>query len=240
MKNPAVSIVIPAYNEEHSIYDCLDAISKLQTNKTFEVILVNNGSTDGTANIASRFLNSLPLQIIDEPQKGRGAARSTGFAKANGTYIFSTDADAMVPPNWIEEMLKPFHKKNVVAVSSPCSIHDCKPWQNWLFNNWNPLLFRSIPFFIGHGILGGFSFAILRDVYEKSGGFNRKNNSVDDIELSYAVAPLGTIVLTTKTCVAFSSRRFRGRFIPAIWEYCVHWWRIIFRRDYTVELSDIR
>lgn len=70
-----ISVIIPAYNEEQNITRCLNALTVQKTNKKFEVILVDNNSTDGTVELANKFNNKLNLKIVTETKKGRSPAR---------------------------------------------------------------------------------------------------------------------------------------------------------------------
>ena len=101
-----ISVVIPAYNEEENITKSLGAFLGQTTKLSYEIILVDNASTDKTVEIAAKYVGKLPLKIIKENKKGRGPARRAGFTKAKGDIIFSTDADAQVPPDWIEKLGK--------------------------------------------------------------------------------------------------------------------------------------
>lgn len=96
-----VSVVIPAYNEEDYIGPCLESL-KRQTVKPHEVIVVDNNSTDRTAEIA----RSLGAVVIHESRPGTIHARDTGFDAATGDIIARTDADTQCDPTWIESIQK--------------------------------------------------------------------------------------------------------------------------------------
>ena len=119
-KTLTLSIVIPAYNEELHLRACLTAVAA-QTVKPFEVIVVDNGSTDKTAEIARSFSF---VRIAKEPKRGLIHARSTGYDAANGDVIARTDADAIVAPDWIEQIQNVFSDGNVDAVSGVIGLYD--------------------------------------------------------------------------------------------------------------------
>src|SRR5438045_2121373 len=112
-----ISVVIPAYNEEKLIGTCLDSLAAQVTSKKFEIIVVNNNSTDKTTEIIKHHSRNLNVRVVDERRKGRGIARATGFRNAKGLIIFSTDSDAIVPHDWIEETLRYFENPRVIAVT---------------------------------------------------------------------------------------------------------------------------
>lgn len=95
-RNKRISIIIPAYNEERYLARCLDSVAA-QVQKPYEVIVVNNGSTDKTAAIARRYPF---VTLLDEPQRGRASAQTAGFNAATGDILARTDADAILPADW--------------------------------------------------------------------------------------------------------------------------------------------
>jgi len=95
-----VSIVIPAYNEEFQLHACLQAIAS-QTVKPYEVIVVDNNSTDDTARIAQAYPF---VRVVSEPRQGRVFARNAGFNAAQGEVIGRIDADIVLPANWVEHI----------------------------------------------------------------------------------------------------------------------------------------
>lgn len=109
---PEVSVVIPAYNEEASILKTLSCLSKSVTQRSVEVIVVNNNSTDNTEAI----VNSTGARCIKESKQGITQARNAGLAAAKGKYILNADADTLYPPNWIEEMVKPLDSNTITSV----------------------------------------------------------------------------------------------------------------------------
>ena len=103
----ALFVIVPAYNEQQRITDCLDALSR-QTDPDFTLIVVDNKSTDETRTLAENWIKNHPeidVRLIDEPQKGTGAAADTGFRHAiaqGADWIARTDADCLPAPNWVE------------------------------------------------------------------------------------------------------------------------------------------
>lgn len=104
MKNN-VSVIIPAYNAEKSIQKCLDSLMNQDYTGDYEVIVVDDGSTDSTSSILSRYAT---VRLIKQKNAGPADARNRGAAKAKGDIILFTDADCIPEYNWITEMVKPF------------------------------------------------------------------------------------------------------------------------------------
>lgn len=108
-----LSIIILAYNEESYLQACLQAIAR-QTVKPFEVIMVDNNSTDNTVKIAKKFPF---VKVVSESVQGMIPARNKGFSVANGDVLVRIDADSQLRPDWVETAEKIFSDKTVNAVS---------------------------------------------------------------------------------------------------------------------------
>jgi glycosyltransferase involved in cell wall biosynthesis len=236
-----ISVVIPAYNEEKTIGQTLDSLVAQKTTQQFEVIIVDNNSTDKTASIVRRYKDTLRISLIKEQKKGRSPARRAGFAEASGTIIFSTDADTIVPVDWIEKMAAHFSEESTVAVTGICRINDCGWVINTLVNMYqhvSTLLYYSL---FGHTWLSGFSFAIRKNIYEKAGGFDPELNCHEDTELSHRVKILGKIAVVRDPVVLFSGRRFQQGLIKGIWQYFSSWIMFFFlKKKQETYLSDVR
>jgi glycosyltransferase involved in cell wall biosynthesis len=109
---PEVSIIISALNEELNIIRCIDSLSKLQTTTPFEIIVVDNNSTDRT----KQSIDMLHIRKLFQPIQGCGPARQLGQEKALGKYILLADADCFYPPKWLDLMIKQLKKDQVVCV----------------------------------------------------------------------------------------------------------------------------
>lgn len=101
--DPEVSVVIPAWNEENTLFKTLSSLSSNQTSYRVEIIVINNNSTDRTQEILDR----LGVRSFLEKQQGITFARETGLEKARGRYHLCADSDTLYPPAWIDLMIKP-------------------------------------------------------------------------------------------------------------------------------------
>lgn len=107
MENLRASVIIPAYNAEKTLRQCLDSVLG-QTYKNYEVIVVDNNSTDKTKDIIKEFQSkNKEVRYLFEATRARGAARNTAEKAADGDIILMTDSDCIVPKGWIEGMIKP-------------------------------------------------------------------------------------------------------------------------------------
>ena len=125
-KLPTVAIIIPAYNEEETIAKCLDSCLE-QTSSADEIIIVNNNSTDETANIVKRYQRNYPNQVIrllNETEQGIIAARNHGFNAAKSEVMGRIDSDSTISPTWVEAVREMFADDNVAAATGPVQYYD--------------------------------------------------------------------------------------------------------------------
>jgi glycosyltransferase involved in cell wall biosynthesis len=126
IKNPKISVVIPVYNGERTLKQCLNSVLN-QTYKNYEIIVVDNNSTDKTKEIIKEFKeNNKRLRYIFEPKKGRGAARNAGINISIGKILTMTDSDCIVPQDWLEKISIPFirYKENIVIGSEKEAVNN--------------------------------------------------------------------------------------------------------------------
>lgn len=111
-----ISVIIPTYNEKESLGDCIESLGT-QTFKDFEIIVVDDGSTDGTVQVLENLASSLPnFKFVRELHKGPGAARNLGAKHANGNILVLVDADMTFDKNFLETLVHPIEKGEVKGV----------------------------------------------------------------------------------------------------------------------------
>lgn len=107
MKDIFLSFIIPAYNSEKCLQECLNSILN-QTNMDFEIIIVNDGSTDRTAEIILELQKQYPgvIRCFEQNNKGISAARNKGIVEARGKYIAFVDHDDLIESTYVEKVKK--------------------------------------------------------------------------------------------------------------------------------------
>src|SRR5688572_27650305 len=129
-KDPTITIIIAAWNEEINIIRCLDTLSRNETTIPFDIIVVNNNSKDRTQQV----LDKLGVVSYFEKIQGCGPARELGQQNAKGKYILIADADCYYPEKWIDRMGKQLIQKGVVFVYGRYSFLGKKSAPRWKFS----------------------------------------------------------------------------------------------------------
>lgn len=117
-----VSILIPAYNAERFLMRCIESILK-QTYEELEIIVINDGSHDGTWELCNKYeKQEQRIQVIDQQNKGVAAARNVGLKNATGDYILFVDADDWIEPDMVERLMNAISEQELIDIAF-CS-HD--------------------------------------------------------------------------------------------------------------------
>lgn len=122
-KKPLISVIVPVYNGEAYLNNCIDSIRR-QTYEPLEILIVNDGSTDGTAVVCDRIRHSVEtdserartIQVITLGDEGVSVARNTALSRADGAYISFVDADDRILPDMIEHLYQ-----NMISTGSQVS-----------------------------------------------------------------------------------------------------------------------
>ncbi len=152
--NPLVSILIPAYNHENWIAESIQS-ALAQTWPNIEIIVVNDGSTDRTAEIAKSFVPK--IKVVSTENRGLSAAVNTAYRHCSGDYIQELDADDLLLPDKIERQLRALREgdSNRILLSSPWApfyyrTHSVRFVQKFLLGRSNPCRVASAKDEPGH------------------------------------------------------------------------------------------
>ena len=143
--NPVVSIVIPVYNAERFLWACIDSV-QAQTFKDWEVILVDDGSTDKSAAICDRIeRNDARFKVIHQENGGVSRARNAGLDAANGRYLMFVDADDMLYPDCIKKLLDTMEEYTPDLVLCGYERFRADWKQQYIFARYSVVLMKSLP-----------------------------------------------------------------------------------------------
>lgn len=143
-----LQIIIPAYNAEKYIKECLDSVFTQRTKYRFLVVAVNDGSTDNTKNILNSYKNKNNLLIIHQENKGFSGARNAGLRIINSRYITFLDSDDILLPNAIDNLLDKAYKSNAqIVVGGYRCFNEKKIIKEILFEGKDNICYTKVPGF---------------------------------------------------------------------------------------------
>jgi glycosyltransferase involved in cell wall biosynthesis len=229
MNELKLSVVVPTYNRGRKILSVLDYLSN-QTLKEFEVVVVNDGSTDDTAAILDEIShNSFPfkLRVIHQKNMGRAGSRNSGFSLADSSLIVSIDDDMRLEPNCLREHYY-HHQQNPGSILVGVQKEDPAlaqtdiqkylafvriAWLKELENAINPMPKDKI-------YITAANFSISKDLFEKLGGFDPNLKAVVDYDLAMRASELDIPIYYSSTafgwhddfitCKSYVKRRRQG------------------------------
>ena len=199
-----ISVIIPSFNEEENIAQCLVSLSHQTIDRTeYEIIVVDGGSTDKTCEIARKYADMVFIQT----SKKVGGARNDGAQASKGEIIATTDADCILPSDWIEQVRNAFVDPAVVQVYGPVyPIEDSigNRFSLSLANTFSRIGYYSRTFYYTLGC----NTAFRRDAFIKAGMY-RCIDAGDDLEIAMRMKDEGKIRFLGGLKVGFSMRRYQ-------------------------------
>jgi glycosyltransferase involved in cell wall biosynthesis len=242
-----ISFVVPAYNEEKVLARTITAIlgEIERAGCTAEVIVVNNASTDRTAEIAASFPSVI---VVNEPEKGLFQARRAGFQRATGELIANVDADTIVTEGWLSRVLQEFGRNPaLVGLSGPYIYYDVSKSvrvavrafyvMGYGFYVLNRFVLRA-----GSMLQGG-NFVVRRTALEQIGGYNPAFSFYgEDTDLACRLRAVGAVKFTFRLPALSSGRRLVEEGLLRIGvRYSMNFvWATFMHRPFTDDWIDIR
>jgi glycosyltransferase involved in cell wall biosynthesis len=226
-----LSIVIPAFNEERLLKRCLQSVdaalaAALNPGLTSEVIVVDNNSTDNTAHLARQA----GARVVFEPINQIGRARNAGAAQATGEWLLFLDADSMLNPKLLADILSLIESGKCVGCGSTLSMQGLPWWAQGILQLWTGLS-------VTRGWAAGALLVCRRDAFHDIGGFDPEIYALEEVRLSAQLREWGRerdlqFVILTKHPLETSSRKvtlYSGR------EIAGQILRVLFRRRRTLQ-----
>ncbi len=186
-----VSVIIPMLNEERVIGQCLQSLVRQDLPADlFEVILVDNGSTDRSIEIASSYEQSLTLIILRKEGAHVSGLRNLGAASANGEFLAFLDADCVAPPDWLRRALELLRADGSGVMGS---FYRVPAASSWVAKTWYedlPAMKSGPVSYVPAGDL-----LVSRNAFLKLGGFDQTIETSEDCEFCQRAAAAGLRVV---------------------------------------------
>lgn len=223
-----ISVIVPAYNAEKTINSTINSLLRQNfPKKSYEIILVDDGSNDKTVELASKF----PIKIIRSVHKGPAFSRNLGAKKSKGDIILFIDSDCIADKNWIRHMIEPFKDSDVVGVSG-----------KYRTLNQDSIIARFSGYEIEErhvnmekkkviDFIGTFSAGYRKKIFLKFGGFDIrfKTSSGEDAELSYRIAKFGYKMVFQPSAIVYHPhpdsllKYLKQKYYRGVWRNLMYW-----------------
>jgi len=185
--SPTISVVVPSYNDAEMLEQCLRALA-VQTRPADEIVVVDNGSTDATVDVALAH----GARVVTEPRRGIPQATSAGLDAATGDVIGRLDADSIPPADWVERVADAFADPCLDLISGPGEYYGATRLQRWYGERLQmPIYYGPIAWLFGHDVVFGSNFAIRADAWRAIRGIvHRDDREVhDDFDIAMNLLP---------------------------------------------------
>lgn len=203
MTTPTITVVVPVLNEERFLEQTLRSL-RAQTFQEYELLVVDNGSTDRSPEIAAELAD----QVIIEPRRGYLPAAHRGFSEARSAFVVTADADTLYPPQWLAWMARALGTPGTVAAYGPMGFRE-----SWALLR--PLevagycVLAALSRLCGVPLCGGANLGIRRDAYFAVGGYPPlEERASPDFRLARALRTLGRVRFVPHMPCYTSNRRF--------------------------------
>ena len=210
--NPKVSVIVPAKNEEKNIANCLVHLFR-QNYKNYEIIVVDDRSTDKTPHLLENFqkLSPVPLRVLRIEKlppgwTGKNHAMFAASKAASGDWLLFTDADTTHRPESIDSALETALAKNIDFLTLAPETESRSFWEKTV----QPLAVGSLALWFDKAILANGQFILVKkEVYEKTGGNESvKTEVIEDVELAKRVKADGFSVQFLNGTMLYSTRMY--------------------------------
>ena len=209
--NLKYSVIVPTYNEERYVRDCLQSIRDQRYDRSqFEVILSDAESTDRTVEIANQYCDN----IVKTSRRGIAVGRNLGAAEAKGEYLVFVDADAVLEQDFLHELDNSFRDRIAVAVTGIAKPSDGKAFQRFVYHG-TYLLVQALSG-CGFPLFPGICVSYRKNEFERVNGFREDFGVVEDLDLSRRISKLGRCLVNPNAVAHVSTRRLERNPISTV------------------------
>lgn len=204
------SVIIPVYNRPKEVDELLDSLTKVNS-KSFEVIIVDDGSSIPCKSVTDKYTGQLNIRYFEKENSGQGFTRNFGFERAEGDYLVVFDSDCLIPPHYFSAVKEVIDLHQVDCWGGPDRAHASFTDIQKAIN------YSMTSFFTTGGIRGNknnvatfhprsFNMGISREVFEKTGGY-KITRMGEDIEFSIRIKKMGFKTALIENAYVYHKRR---------------------------------
>lgn len=225
-----ISVIIPAYNAAHLLPTCLKAVTAQEGvlfGRDYEVILVDDGSTDETARVAKE----IGVRVISQFNRGPAAARNRGAREARGEILAFTDADCIPAADWLVNLTQPFKDPQVSGVKGVYRTNERGVVPRFVQAEYEER-YRLLAQYPSIDFVDTYAAAYRRAVFLDAGGFDEKFPvpSVEDQELSFRLARQGCfLVFISRAAVTHRHDLTIGEYVAR--KFGIGYWKALMLRQ---------
>lgn len=218
------SLIVPAYNSASTIGECIESLLG-QRGAEFEVIIVDDGSTDNTRETVEKY----PVRLLTQEHRGPAVARNFGARNAAGEILVFTDADCVADENWLAEMLKPFENPEIVGAQGRYKTRQLSLMARFaqyeIEDRYDRMAKHEYIDFIG-----SYSAAYRKEIFLKEKGFDESYPiaSGEDPDLSFRLADKGYKMVFNSNAIVYHyhpdtlGRYLKQKFYRAYWRVAMY------------------
>lgn len=203
---PDISVIIPAYNEEENIQETIESVVSAGYPKKFEILVVDDGSTDSTSRIVKNMMKKhRNIKILKGDHKGKAMAINLAMKTAKGEIIVILDADTLIEKNALGRLVRPFSDEKVAAVAAVLRVRNSLKPITWfqhldyaLSTSWRHVVNKIN----GLCIVPGFC-AFRKSSLKKIGGF-RGDTAVEDYDICLHLRKSGYKIGMSSSAIAYT------------------------------------
>ena len=207
--SPFFSIIVPVYNRPQEVEELVESLAN-QTDKDFELIIVEDGSTVSCENACKKYENDFSIKYFHKTNEGRSIARNYGIERADGDFLIFVDSDCILPSDYIQSLKISLTENPSDCFGGPDTAHESFSDVQKAIN------FSMTSFLTTGGIRGGkksmekftprtFNMGFSKEVYEKVGGFREMFS--EDIDMSTRIKDSGFKIALYPEVKVFHKRR---------------------------------
>ena len=207
--NPTFSIIVPVFNRPQEVEELVESLAR-QTDKDFELIIVEDGSTISCEESCKKKAGEIDIKYYHKSNEGRSIARNYGMERAGGDFFIFVDSDCILPPSYIQLLKESLRQQPIDCFGGPDAAHESFSDVQKAIN------FSMTSFLTTGGIRGGkksmekftprtFNMGFTRDVYNTVGGFREMFS--EDIDMSTRIKNAGFNIALYPEVKVFHKRR---------------------------------